>query len=136
MRGVLLYFLLSVGGAAAQPARLWLEGVPAEVALGDTLAMAVWVDAGGQALTSVSAHVRFEGALGDRIREVIFTGDFFVTPPRLVFDLEAELRGEFMRDVERKLWAFFDKAQVEILTASPEEFLSALEAAYDNKETS
>ncbi len=85
---------------------------------------------------TISAHVRFEGALGDRIREIVFTGDFFATPPRLIYDLEAQLRGEFMRDVEKALWAFFDKAQVEILTASPDEFLAALEAAYDSKETS
>jgi len=83
---------------------------------------------------TISAHVRFEGALGDRIREIVFTGDFFATPPRLIYDLEASLRGEFMADADKALRAFFDKAQVEVLTASPDEFLSALEAAYDAKE--
>ena len=39
------------------------------------------VGAGG----SVTAHVRLEGALNDRLREVLITGDFFVTPPRIIF---------------------------------------------------
>lgn len=41
----------------------------------------------------VSAHLRLEGPTGERVREVLFTGDFFVTPPRILFDLEAALRG-------------------------------------------
>ncbi len=38
---------------------------------------------------TVSAFVRTEGAAqAARIREVLLTGDFFVTPPRMIFDLE------------------------------------------------
>lgn len=45
---------------------------------------------GGQ----LTAQIRSEGdGGGRRIREVLFSGDFFVTPPRLVLDLEAALRG-------------------------------------------
>ena len=42
---------------------------------------------------SVSAHIRLEGPRDARLREILFSGDFFVTPPRVVFDLEASLRG-------------------------------------------
>ncbi len=50
---------------------------------------------------TVTAHVRLEGPAGDRVREVLVTGDFFVTPPRTVFDLEAALRGVTAADVGR-----------------------------------
>src|SRR5579863_4312880 len=42
---------------------------------------------------TINAHVRLEGPRQSRIREILLTGDFFVTPPRLVMDLEAALRG-------------------------------------------
>ena len=42
---------------------------------------------------SVRADIRLEGLHRDRIREALITGDFFITPPRVVFDLEASLRG-------------------------------------------
>ena len=42
---------------------------------------------------TVRADIRLEGPHRDRIREALITGDFFVTPPRVVFDLEAALRG-------------------------------------------
>ena len=41
---------------------------------------------------TVRADIRLEGVHRDRIREVLITGDFFITPPRVVFDLEASLR--------------------------------------------
>ena len=47
---------------------------------------------------TVRADIRLEGPQRNRIREALITGDFFVTPPRIVFDLEADLRG---REVSR-----------------------------------
>ena len=42
---------------------------------------------------TVRADIRLEGPRRERIREALITGDFFITPPRVVFDLEASLRG-------------------------------------------
>ncbi len=42
---------------------------------------------------TVSAFLRLEGPTSNRVREVLVTGDFFVTPPRTMYDLEASLRG-------------------------------------------
>ena len=42
---------------------------------------------------TVRADIRLEGPQLDLIREVLISGDFFVTPPRVIFDLEARLRG-------------------------------------------
>ena len=37
-----------------------------------------------------------------RIRQLLITGDFFVTPPRIVFDLEAALRGAYVDGRRRR----------------------------------
>ena len=78
---------------------------------------------------SVTAYVRFEGPRQDRIREVLITGDFFVTPPRVVFDLEAALRGVPVADVGAAVERFFAGAKVGLLTVTPADFRAAVEAA-------
>jgi lipoate-protein ligase A len=78
---------------------------------------------------AVWAHVRREGAGGERIGEVVFSGDFFVTPPRTVFDLEAALRGTPAAAARRSVENFFETAGVGLLTAAPADFATALEAA-------
>ena len=41
---------------------------------------------------AITTYLRLEGTARKRIGQVLITGDFFVAPPRLVFDLEAALR--------------------------------------------
>lgn len=78
---------------------------------------------------SVSAHARLEGRNGERIREVLFTGDFFVTPPRLVYDLEAALRGVRTADAASTVASFFETARADLLTIAPADFAAALQSA-------
>ena len=78
---------------------------------------------------TVSAHVRLEGAAQDRFREVLITGDFFVTPPRIVLDLEAHLRGKKASDCRAEVEAFFEQADVGLLTIAPGDFATAIEEA-------
>lgn len=86
---------------------------------------AAYSGAGG----TVSAHVRLEGPVRDRFREVLISGDFFVTPPRVVFDLEAYLRGRRVADCRADVKTFFEKTEVGLLTIAPEDFASAIEGA-------
>lgn len=81
---------------------------------------------------SIAAHVRLEGRGGARYREVVITGDFFVTPPRTIFDLEAALRGTSVADTEKTVSVFFASAGVGLLSASPSDFTAALLAAAEN----
>lgn len=81
--------------------------------------------AGGQ----VAAHVRLEGPTNNLIREVLITGDFFVTPPRLVYDLESSLRGVSVPDVRARINAFFERADIGLLSVQPSDFADAIEAA-------
>ncbi len=60
---------------------------------------------------TVRADIRLEGPRRDRIREVLLTGDFFVTPPRMVFDLEAALRGVNVAEAGSAIEAFFARTR-------------------------
>ena len=75
-----------------------LDAPPAD----DALVSASLTGRGG----TVRADIRLEGPHRDRIREALITGDFFVTPPRVVFDLEATLRGLNVADAGGRSRAF------------------------------
>ncbi len=69
---------------------------------------------------TVSAFVRLEGAgPAQRIREVLLTGDFFVLPPRTVYDLEASLRGVAASDVRAAVDSFLARTRPDALTLAP-----------------
>lgn len=78
---------------------------------------------------TISAHLRLEGPAQDRIREIVITGDFFVTPPRTVADLEAALRGVAIGELEPAVEGFFREAKVGLLTVAPADFTAAIRAA-------
>jgi lipoate-protein ligase A len=78
---------------------------------------------------TIEAHIRLEGARRDRIREALITGDFFVTPPRTVFDLEAALRNVAAADAGAAVERFFAQTEVGLLTAAPADFRKAVEDA-------
>ena len=77
---------------------------------------------------TVSAYLRLEGEGGARrIREALITGDFFVTPPRLIYDLEAALRGVFIGEAGAAVDAFFADRKPDLLTIAPADFRKVIE---------
>jgi lipoate-protein ligase A len=78
---------------------------------------------------TVTAYLRVEGPRADRVREVLITGDFFVAPPRLIYDLEAALRGRPVAEIGVATEAFFEAADARMLSIGPADFRTALEAA-------
>jgi len=78
---------------------------------------------------TVEAFVRLEGHKDERLREVLFTGDFFVTPPRIVLDLESHLRRVEVTQIDEAIHAFFAKTDVDLLSISPADFTSAIKNA-------
>lgn len=78
---------------------------------------------------TIRAHVRLEGACADRFREVLITGDFFVTPPRTILDLEAHLRGTEIANLGRTAMDFFTGAGIGLLSVQPDDFVIAIENA-------
>ena len=78
---------------------------------------------------TVRADIRLEGPHRDRIREALITGDFFVTPPRVVFDLEASLRGLNVAEAGPAVEAFFACTSADFLSLSAGDFHQVIEMA-------
>jgi lipoate-protein ligase A len=93
-------------------------------ATGDGVRSATLTCAGG----TIGAYVRVDV---DRVRDVLVTGDFFVTPPRTIFDLEAALRGVGVSDAGMAVERFFAQANVGLLSVAPADFRAAIEAAIE-----
>ena len=63
------------------------------------------------------------------IRQVWFTGDFFVNPRRAVADLEAALRDLPIDRLAQKIEWFFASRPVDMLALSPDDFLTVVRLA-------
>src|SRR5579864_2575402 len=78
---------------------------------------------------SLRADLRLERSGSTRIREALITGDFFVTPPRVIFDLEAALRGVELSDAGSVTAEFFARSSAEFINLSPCDIRDAVVAA-------
>jgi len=78
---------------------------------------------------TVTSYLRLEGPAQNRLREVLITGDFFVTPPRLIYDLEARLRGVFVDQLDAAVRDFFATAGAEVLSVTPDDFIASIRSA-------
>ena len=81
----------------------------------------------------MTVFVKSSGGSEPRIRSVLFTGDFFVTPPRIMLDLEAHLKETRLAEVESTVGAFFSNARVDTLSTKPAEFATAIRAATNTR---
>lgn len=89
--------------------------------------MGEYQGAGGR----VAAYLRREGPHRRRIGHLLLTGDFFVAPPRLVFDLEAHLRGTDLADLRANVAAFFAGREAGTISITAGDFCTAIERAAD-----
>lgn len=78
---------------------------------------------------TITVCLRLEGPAQNRLRSALLTGDFFITPPRVVYDLESQLRGVYLDELEARVRAFFEQAEVEVLSVAPDDFVAAFEDA-------
>jgi len=78
---------------------------------------------------TITSYLRLEGPNQNRVRAALITGDFFVTPPRLIYDLESGLRGVYLDELGQAIGNFFDAAQVDMLSVSPQDFITSIENA-------
>jgi lipoate---protein ligase len=94
-------------------------------ATGDALVSASLTGNGG----TVRADIRLEGMRRERIREVLITGDFFITPPRAIFDLEASLRGLAIAEAGPAVAEFFARRPADFLSIGAGDFRRTIEMA-------
>lgn len=79
---------------------------------------------------SITALVRLEGKeQAQRIQTVLLTGDFFVAPPRILLDLEANLRGVPLDNISGAIDEFFAATRPELLSLAPGDFKTVVHAA-------
>jgi lipoate-protein ligase A len=80
---------------------------------------------------AITVYLRLEGPAQNRVREALVTGDFFVTPPRTIYDLESRLRGVFVDDLEAAVEDFFAGAGIEVLSVTPADFIASIRNALE-----
>ena len=78
---------------------------------------------------TIQTYLRLEGPAQNRVRAVLITGDFFITPPRVIYDLESHLRGVYLDDLEEVIVQFFKQADVQVLSVSPDDFMVSINKA-------
>jgi len=78
---------------------------------------------------TITTYLRLEGPAQNRVRAALITGDFFITPPRVIYDLESRLRGVYLDELTGVIRTFFEESQVEVLSVSPDDFIASVENA-------
>jgi lipoate-protein ligase A len=78
---------------------------------------------------SIDAFVKLEGPTRRILQRVLISGDFFVTPPRIIFDLEAALTGVRIDAVNATIDNFFADNDIDMLSVAPADFQASIAAA-------
>ncbi len=89
---------------------------------GDELLEGSHTGAGG----TINTYVKLEGPIHAILQRVLITGDFFVTPPRVIFDLEAALAGARINEVEATVRAFFESTDIDMLSVAADDFIASI----------
>jgi lipoate-protein ligase A len=75
---------------------------------------------------TIDAFVKLEGPTRKLLQRVLLSGDFFITPPRVVFDLEAQLQGIRLDEVEPAIERFFRNTEIDMLSVTPDDFCASI----------
>ena len=89
-----------------------------------TTLTSIYKTAGGLMRTAVWLDTK-----RDHIKQVWLTGDMFVTPRRMIVDLEAALKDTPVSDLRDNINRFFDNSKVEMLMLTRDDFINAIESA-------
>jgi len=78
---------------------------------------------------TIDSYVKLEGPTRRVLQRVLISGDFFVTPPRIVFDLEASLLGVRIDEIDATIERFFAENDIDMLSVALEDFQASIKAA-------
>ena len=78
---------------------------------------------------TIDSFIKLEGPTRELLQRVLISGDFFVTPPRTVFDLEACLTGVRLDDLEPAIEQFFEQTEIDMLSVTPADFRTSISNA-------
>jgi lipoate-protein ligase A len=82
---------------------------------------------------TIDSFVKLEGPTREILQRVLISGDFFVTPPRTVFDLEAYIAGTRIHDVDNAIDTFFAENDVGMLSVLPGDFKASIAQAINSR---
>jgi lipoate-protein ligase A len=82
---------------------------------------------------TIDAFVKLEGPTQSVVQRVLISGDFFVTPPRIVFDLESALAGTRLDEVDAAVGQFFASTDVDTLSVTPADFIASIANALEQR---
>ena len=82
---------------------------------------------------TIDSFVKLEGPTRGILQRVLITGDFFVTPPRVVLDLEAHLQGARLDEIDPLIDQFFEEAEVGMLSVTAEDFRASIANALESR---
>ena len=80
---------------------------------------------------TIDTFVKLDGPTKRILQRVLITGDFFVTPPRTVFDLEAHLAGTRLDEIDGEIDRFFADNDIDMLSVAPDDFKAAIGDAFE-----
>ena len=75
--------------------------------------------------------MKLDGPTKRILQRALISGDFFVTPPRFVFDLEAHLAGTRIDEIDDEIDSFFANNDIDMLSVSPDDFKTAIANAIE-----
>jgi len=82
---------------------------------------------------TIDTFVKLEGPAQSMLQRVLISGDFFVTPPRVVFDLESALQGTPLNEVGAVIAKFFETTEVDTLSVTPVDFKASIANALEQR---
>jgi len=83
---------------------------------------------------TINSYVKLEGPTHAILQRVLITGDFFVTPPRVIFDLEAALAGTRLNEIEATVREFFETTDIDMLSVAADDFIASIVDALTQRE--
>ncbi len=78
---------------------------------------------------TIESFVKLEGPTRQILQRVLITGDFFITPPRVIFDLEACLQGARLPEIDARIRQFFDETDIGMLSVTADDFAASVNSA-------
>ena len=97
-------------------------------ASGDEVLAGTHTGAGG----TINSFLKLEGPTRRILQRVLISGDFFVTPPRIVLDLEARLQGSRLSDIEPQIEKFFEETDIDMLSVTADDFRASIANALES----
>jgi len=82
---------------------------------------------------TINSFIKLEGPTRRILQRVLISGDFFVTPPRVVFDLEAHLQGSRLAELGPRIKQFFEEADIGMLSVTADDFHASIADALESE---